>query len=249
MGDSQNYRRSASARHNTFFAQTMKSNKKPLPQAPLAELIAGKMGEIGVSINDLAGALEISYEHARRVVRGECLPSKHLLASVCEALEIDLGQAERIASLYQMHAKYGNLVAESAGKNSELEPIERVWDLLTPEQQQDAIAMIQAWASRNKTATGLPDATPLPPESKKAIEANFNRIKEWLDPKLKRMDLSPEEFARTCHLSKASIYFYRVDATRPDVQSMTKMCEVIGVPLEEGLAQYTPRRNGRMKST
>jgi transcriptional regulator with XRE-family HTH domain len=226
----------------------MESRENPLPQAPLAALIAGKMREMGVSIKDLAGALEISYEHARRVVRGLCAPSKTLLTAICEALEVDLAQAERIASLDEMRAKYGNLVAESAGKNAALEPIERVWDLLTPEQQQDAIAMIQAWASRTRTVVGPPNTTLFQSALKKSMEANFNRIKEWLDPKLKRMGISPEEFARRCGLSKASIYFYRVDATRPDVGSMTKMCEVLGVPLDEGLAQYTPKRSGRMGS-
>jgi transcriptional regulator with XRE-family HTH domain len=73
----------------------------------------------------------------------------------------------------------------------------------------------------------------------------YNHIKRWLDPKLDKMGISIENFANLCGISKASIYFYRQDVTRPDEQSMARICQVLGVPLEEGLAQYTPRPNGR----
>ena len=79
--------------------------------------------------------------------------------------------------------------------------------------------------------------------------ADFNRIKEWLEPKLAEMGISVETFSRMCGLSKASIYFYMADTTRPDEQSMAKICHALGVPLEEGLAQYTPKYKGRPRGT
>lgn len=64
-------------------------------------------------------------------------------------------------------------------------------------------------------------------------------------PKLKERGLSVEMFARKCGLSRAIIYFYFSDKYRPDTNSMVIMCQVLGVPLEEGLQQYTPNHRGR----
>ncbi len=74
--------------------------------------------------------------------------------------------------------------------------------------------------------------------------ADYNRIREWLDPKLDSMGISVEQFANKCGLTRAMVYFYRDDKHRPSTGNMAKMCHVLGVPLEEGLRQYTPRRSG-----
>ena len=77
------------------------------------------------------------------------------------------------------------------------------------------------------------------------MSADFNHIKQWLDPQLKQMGLSVEAFANRCELTRAAVYFYRNDKNRPDEQTMIRMCRVLGVPAEEGLAQYSPKRTGR----
>lgn len=81
------------------------------------------------------------------------------------------------------------------------------------------------------------------------MEDNYNRIKEWLIPKLETMDLTIEKFAEACGLTRASVYFYLKDITRPNSTTMKVMCDVLGVPFEEGLRQYTPRRRGRPSGT
>ena len=78
-----------------------------------------------------------------------------------------------------------------------------------------------------------------------ANEKDFNYIREWLLPMLSDRGQSVEQFARKCGLSRASLYFYLVDKTRPESSTMKKMCEVLGVPFEEGLAQYSPKKIGR----
>lgn len=75
--------------------------------------------------------------------------------------------------------------------------------------------------------------------------ADFNKIKDWLLPKLQEKKWSVEEFANACGLSRAIVYFYLADTHRPTEETMVRMCQVLGVPLEEGLAQYTPRIHGR----
>jgi len=74
---------------------------------------------------------------------------------------------------------------------------------------------------------------------------DYNNIQQWLDPILYEKQISVEQLARAAGLSRASLYNYMIDRYRPDEQHMAKLCRVLGVPLEEGLRQYTPRRRGR----
>lgn len=74
---------------------------------------------------------------------------------------------------------------------------------------------------------------------------DFNHIKEWLEPLLAKRGLSAEKFARLCGLSRASVYFYMNDCSRPTEETMATMCKVLGVPYSQGLSQYTPKQNGR----
>jgi len=78
---------------------------------------------------------------------------------------------------------------------------------------------------------------------------DFNNIKQWLQPLLTERNLSVEKFAEACGLARPTIYHFFTDRSRPSEQVMVKMCQVLGVPLEEGMRQYTPRRRGRPKGS
>jgi ribosome-binding protein aMBF1 (putative translation factor) len=43
-----------------------------------AQMVSAKMEALGISIRDLAYKVDTTYEHIRRLVRGEAVPSKHL---------------------------------------------------------------------------------------------------------------------------------------------------------------------------
>jgi transcriptional regulator with XRE-family HTH domain len=74
---------------------------------------------------------------------------------------------------------------------------------------------------------------------------DYNHLKQWLLPKIRERKLSVEKFARLVKISRASVYFWFNDVTRPDEQTMARVCQVLGTPLEEGLRQYTPKVEGR----
>lgn len=78
-------------------------------------------------------------------------------------------------------------------------------------------------------------------------QADFNNLGNWLKPKIEALQLSIEEFANRCGVSRAAVYFYMNDRARPTTGTMAKICRALGVPLEDGLQQYTPKRVGRPK--
>lgn len=76
---------------------------------------------------------------------------------------------------------------------------------------------------------------------------NFNNLKEYLTPKIDALELSYEQFARACGVTRAMIYFYMADKNRPTEEVAAKIAKVLQVDLAEVLQQYTPRKIGRPK--
>ena len=116
----------------------------------VGELLLREMEDKDISIRDMAFKTGIVYEHVRRTVRGEGIPSKYVLKLMCDVLGVDFKEAEKIATADKIRRRYGKLPDEIANKKPGLEPIERVWDRLTPQQQEDSISLIQGWAKRKK---------------------------------------------------------------------------------------------------
>lgn len=74
---------------------------------------------------------------------------------------------------------------------------------------------------------------------------DFNHIDQWLDAHLRARQMSVEQLARRSGLSRATVYFYMTDKNRPSSNAMAKLCHALGVSVEEGMKQYTPRKAGR----
>lgn len=129
-----------------------KTNLDIAPSTMLSDLISGHMEEKNLSIRGLAEKIRVTYEHTRRIVRGESVPSPLALMAICQELDINYKEAEKLSVAAKIQATYGNIPAEISGKNPELEPIERVWGRLTSQQKRDAINMILGWARANKAA-------------------------------------------------------------------------------------------------
>lgn len=78
---------------------------------------------------------------------------------------------------------------------------------------------------------------------------DFNHLDIWLDGLLRKHQMSVEQLAKKSRLSRAAIYFYMIDKNRPSANAMASMCHALGVPVEEGMKQYTPRKAGRPAGT
>jgi hypothetical protein len=81
------------------------------------------------------------------------VPSKLMAQALAEALKIDRAELERLATADRIRFKFGTIPLELAGKNPELEPLERVWNHLSQEHKADLIVQAQAWAKRDREIT------------------------------------------------------------------------------------------------
>lgn len=116
----------------------------------LGELISEKMAEKKIDVRDLAEKLDITYEHVRRIARGEGIPSKFVLKLLSDELGIPYKEAEQIATSDKIIKKYGTIPLELYGKQPSLEPLERVWGKLTEEQQDALKAMANSFIASSK---------------------------------------------------------------------------------------------------
>ena len=116
----------------------------------IGEMVRAAMDEQGVSIKDLARKIDTTYEHTRRIVKGEGVPSKYVLKLICQELGIPYKEAERAATADRIKKRFGDIPLELSGKNPELEPIAHAWNHLSEDQKKDATSMIVTWAKRNK---------------------------------------------------------------------------------------------------
>jgi ribosome-binding protein aMBF1 (putative translation factor) len=117
----------------------------------LGEKISEAMDAKGVSIEDLAREMDITYEHARRLSRGEAVPSVLLLKSVCNRLKLDFTEMNRIAVADKIRQKYGDVAVLLAGRKPDMEGMERLWDKLTHEQKETLTTTAQSLVKQNKT--------------------------------------------------------------------------------------------------
>jgi transcriptional regulator with XRE-family HTH domain len=118
--------------------------------ARTGELLTKRMAELKVSKRELAETVGTTYEYVRRMVNGDAVPSRLMVRPLAEALKINKEELDRIATADRIRIKFGTIPLELAGKNPELEPLERVWNYLSQDHKADLIAQAQAWAKRDR---------------------------------------------------------------------------------------------------
>lgn len=104
----------------------------------------------GWSIRRLAENAELTYEHARKLVRGIAFPSKRLLKTLCELLGLKYGEMEKLVVGAKIRRKYGTIPMEIAGKNPRFERFEYLLPKLTAEQFEDIYAATEGIIRRNR---------------------------------------------------------------------------------------------------
>ena len=119
------------------------------PDGLFAQELVKRMNELGVTIRDLAEKTEITYESIRKLAHGVAFPSNFVLKEICKILSMDYEHAKKLVVEDRIIKKYGSVASVLAGKNPELDEIERFWAHLTDSQKKDIVAMVQVMANRN----------------------------------------------------------------------------------------------------
>jgi hypothetical protein len=120
------------------------------PNGRFAALLVQRAEVKSMSLRDLAVATECSYEHMRKLVKGLAYPSKPLLKSLCDLLEMDREHADKCITADKIQHKFGKIPALLAGKNPEMDAMEKNWTYLTMEQKQVLNTMAMTFAQQNR---------------------------------------------------------------------------------------------------
>jgi hypothetical protein len=145
----------------------------------LARALAARMNELDLSIKDLASSSSLTYEHVRKLVKGEAYPSRLALRELCRVLTLDHSQMDQLAIADRLEKKYGGIPHALAGRHPDLSLLAQWWDLLTEEQKDSFRIQIRSVAESNQkmAATRRPVARV---EPAKKLPAKAQRIQRKL---------------------------------------------------------------------
>ena len=98
----------------------------------------------------LSEKLDLNYEYLRKIMRGDALPSKQVMLLLIHELKLDKEEIEILYVCDKIREDYGTLPLKIAGKNPELDPLERVWMYLSKEHKTKLINLAQEYARHDR---------------------------------------------------------------------------------------------------
>src|SRR5512140_3534973 len=116
------------------------------PSGRLAQALADRMNVLDLTIRDVAARTGHTYEHVRKLVKGDAYPSRLALFELCRALQLNPAQMEEFAVADRLEKKYGGIPHALAGRHPELSLLARWWDMLTEQQKQSFTIQIKSVA-------------------------------------------------------------------------------------------------------
>lgn len=119
------------------------------PEGRFARALVERMNQLDLTIRQLAERSGLTYEHIRKLAKGEAFPSRLALRQLCLLLRLEAGEMERLAVADRLEKKYGGIPHALAGKHPELSLLARWWDRLTEEQKTSFRIQIKSVAESN----------------------------------------------------------------------------------------------------
>ena len=83
-----------------------------------------------LTLVDVAGNAEVTYEHMRKLIRQISFPGKGLAKRLCDLLDLDFEKVWEIVTADKIQRKYGKMLPILTKKNAELNMIEMEWPYL-----------------------------------------------------------------------------------------------------------------------
>jgi transcriptional regulator with XRE-family HTH domain len=111
-----------------------------------------RMSEVGLSTKELARRVGVSYEHVRKLLIGQCLPSDYTLEKLCAALELDMKEMSRRVLKDKMIFRCGDAVWIAWGRNPRWAPFYILVPLLSPKKWSFMLTCMRAVAEARTQA-------------------------------------------------------------------------------------------------
>jgi hypothetical protein len=118
-----------------------------------AHSLQKRMDELEIDIKGLADKTESTYEHIRKIVRGQAFPSRYFLRILCHALDLNVDEMDELLVADRLESKFGGIPAKLAGKDPTMLPLERIWGRLTRPQQDLILAQMLSFEQTNRRAS------------------------------------------------------------------------------------------------
>ena len=136
-------------------------NIEEVPPTQIAVLLKQAMDEEKLSLNDLAKEFGLTYEYMRRVARGLNTPSKTILCLFAQRFKWNFKEVEALLVQDRFRLRNGEAGAIAQTFNPEVEPFEKAWHLLGPEQKKILLQQFQLILAQNRRYARGGDNTPL----------------------------------------------------------------------------------------
>lgn len=133
------------------------------PRGRLAHALVERMNQLDLTLKRVAEGTGLTYEHVRKLAKGEAFPSALALRDLCRVLDLEEKKLKPLAVADRIERKYGGIPHALAGKHPELSLLAPWWDQLTPEQKQSFRIQIQSVAEANQRAAARKPASPARP--------------------------------------------------------------------------------------
>jgi transcriptional regulator with XRE-family HTH domain len=126
--------RSAFVRPGGTMARTSQARREEdWPFGQLGEALSDALETRHTNLPDFARLTGITYEHARKLVKGIAFPSRLLLKEICRVLTLNFDEMDRLLVEDKLRHKYGPRYAEALGENPRYEEVKYDIDALSPE--------------------------------------------------------------------------------------------------------------------
>ncbi len=132
------------------------------PRGRLAATLVDGMNRLDLTLKEVALRTGLTYEHIRKLAKGEAFPSALALRELCRVLDLDEEKMQELTVSDRIERKYGGIPHALAGKHPELSLLAPWWDQLTEEQKQSFRIQIQSVAEANQHAPRKPAAPARP---------------------------------------------------------------------------------------
>ena len=120
--------------------------------------LADAMDRDDISARHLAAQVDCCYEHIRKLLRAEVLPSSRLARRLCRVFKWKEGDVRELVLLDDARIRYGEVFWRAQGKDPRVEPFYIIGPYLTDEQHSFLIETARRFAAANEKRNSNADA-------------------------------------------------------------------------------------------